>query len=110
MTRLAFQLIGTLLLVGLMLKYWWLIALVVCAVVCAVVVWKRAPGWCQVWAEQRVAEGKRVAAIQQRAEQQHAWVLAGDPRGTYGQYPPKEWTWAEDALTAMREHEREVKR
>ena len=22
--------------------------------------------------------------------QQHAWVLAGDDRGTYGDYPPKQ--------------------
>jgi hypothetical protein len=27
-----------------------------------------------------------VAAIAARADQQHAWVMAGDPRGTYGDY------------------------
>lgn len=27
-------------------------------------------------------------AIAARADQQHAWVLAGDPRGMYGDYPP----------------------
>lgn len=26
------------------------------------------------------------AAIAARADQQHAWVLAGDPRGTYGRH------------------------
>jgi endonuclease/exonuclease/phosphatase (EEP) superfamily protein YafD len=80
MTRLAWQLIGTLLLVGFMLKYWWLIALVVAAVV----LYKRAPGW---WADHQAAvaaEQARLAAIAERADQQHAWVLAGDPRGTYG--------------------------
>jgi hypothetical protein len=28
------------------------------------------------------------AAIAARADQQHRWALAGDPRGTYGGYPP----------------------
>jgi hypothetical protein len=30
------------------------------------------------------------AAIVARADQQHAWVLAGDDRGIYGEYPPKQ--------------------
>ena len=80
MTRLAWQLIGTLLLVGFMLKYWWLIALVLAAVA----VWKFGPG---VWARHEAAmkaERQRLAAIAARADEQHAWVMAGDPRGTYG--------------------------
>jgi len=75
------QLIGTLLLVGFMLKYWWLIALVVLAAVAA---WKYVP---KVWAGRQAALGaeqRRHAAIAARADQQHQWVLAGDPRGTYG--------------------------
>ena len=28
------------------------------------------------------------AALIARADQQHAWVLAGDDRGVYGRYPP----------------------
>ncbi|MEW5810877.1 MAG: hypothetical protein AB1925_15645 [Actinomycetota bacterium] len=28
------------------------------------------------------------AAIAARADQQHAWALAGDSRGTYGAFPP----------------------
>jgi hypothetical protein len=35
------QLIGTLLLVGFLIKYWWLVAIVLAAVV----VWKFGPGW-----------------------------------------------------------------
>jgi endonuclease/exonuclease/phosphatase (EEP) superfamily protein YafD len=80
MTRLAWQLIGTILLVGFMRKYWWLIALVVAAVV----LYKRAPVW---WAAHRAAvaaEQARLTAVAARADEQHAWVLAGDPRGTYG--------------------------
>jgi hypothetical protein len=72
--------VGTLLLVGFVLKYWWLIALVVAAVAAC----KYAP---EVWARHQAAvaaERRRLAAIAARADQQHAWVLAGDPRGTYG--------------------------
>jgi hypothetical protein len=28
------------------------------------------------------------AEIAARADQQHAWVMAGDERGMYGQFPP----------------------
>ena len=30
----------------------------------------------------------RRLAIEARADQQHAWVMAGDDRGIYGMYPP----------------------
>jgi hypothetical protein len=80
MTRLAWQLIGTLLLVGFMLKYWWLIALVVVVVI----LYKQAPGWWAAHQAAVAAEEQRLAGIAKRADQQHAWVLAGDPRGTYG--------------------------
>ena len=72
--------VGTLLLVGFVLKYWWLIALVVTAIAAC----KYAP---EVWARHQAAvaaERRRLAAVAVRADQQHAWVLAGDPRGTYG--------------------------
>ena len=75
--RIVTQLVGTLLLVGFVLKYWWLIALVVAAIAA----WKCAP---EMWARHQAAvaaERRRLAAL---ADQQHAWVLAGDPRGTYG--------------------------
>ena len=29
-----------------------------------------------------------VGTLRKHADQQHAWRLEGDPRGTYGQYPP----------------------
>ena len=29
-----------------------------------------------------------LARLRQRADYQHALVMRGDPRGTYGQYPP----------------------
>jgi hypothetical protein len=40
---------------------------------------------CQMTAE---AEAKRQADIAARADQQHAWALAGDDRGLCGQFPP----------------------
>ena len=78
--RIVAQLIGTLLLVG------------VCApvlvadrlVLAAVAAWKYVP---KVWAAHQArvaAEQQRLAAIASRADQQHAWVLASDPRRTYG--------------------------
>jgi hypothetical protein len=45
------------------------------------------PGAKDVAAEE-AAEARRQAAVVKRADQQHAWVLAGDDRGVYGQYPP----------------------
>lgn len=91
MTRLAFQLIGTLLLVGLLLKYWWLIALVVCAVI----LFKQAPGWWAAHQASVLAEEKRVAGIVARADRQHRQVMDGDERGLWGVAAP-----------AMRKYER----
>src|SRR6187549_75063 len=78
--RIVAQLVGTLLLVGFVRKYWWFIALVVAAVAAC----KCAP---EVWARHQAAvaaQRRRVAALAARADQQHQWVLAGDLRGTYG--------------------------
>ena len=50
----------------------------------AVAAWKYVP---KVWAAHQArvaAEQQRLAAIASRADQQHAWVLASDPRRTYG--------------------------
>jgi hypothetical protein len=82
--RIVAQLFGILLLVGFVLKYWWFFALVLAVVG----VWKFGPG---VWARHEAAvaaERHRLAAIAARADQQHAWIIAGDDRGAYGQYPP----------------------
>jgi hypothetical protein len=55
------------------------------------VLWKLA-GVLDQWLEWREKRRGRKhlerAAIARRADQQHAWVLAGDERGTYGDYPP----------------------
>ncbi len=73
-----------LLLVGLLAKFWWaiLLALVVVAAACA--------GWWACTKMDAADERKRRqhAELVARADQQHAWVLAGDDRGVYGEYAP----------------------
>jgi ABC-type Fe3+-siderophore transport system permease subunit len=38
--------------------------------------------------KRRTAELEHLAAIGRRADEQHAWILAGDERGVHGNYPP----------------------
>jgi hypothetical protein len=78
------QLFAVLFAVGFVLAYWWIIMLGV-AVVLAV---KLAPIAYHRYQAAVAAEQTRLAAIAARADQQHAWVLAGDDRGVYGAYPP----------------------
>ena len=78
--RLVWQLIGTLLLVGFLIKYWWLVAILLAAAA----VWKFGPDWWRRYQASVAAEEQRMATLVARADQQHAWTLAGDPRGTYG--------------------------
>ena len=76
--------IGILLLIGFVGAYfWWVVG--IAAVVAFV--WGAQKAWAEISAEE-AADAKRKAAIVRRADQQHAWTLAGDPRGTYGRYPP----------------------
>lgn len=91
MNRLAAQLVGTLLLVGLVGAYFWWIA----GIVLAVVVWRLAPRGLAAWRRWQsthraaaAAEADRQAAIVARADEQHNWVMQGDERGMYGRYPP----------------------
>lgn len=69
-------------------EYWrWITAVLVLAwLVRALVRWRRA-----IQRERRLADERRRARARdlvRRADEQHAWTLAGDPRGTYGHYPP----------------------
>jgi hypothetical protein len=78
--RLLFQLVGTLLLVGIVLHFiWWIVG-------AAAIVWA-------IWYGVKVyrasvaaatAERRRQAEICARADQQHQWVMHGDERGVYG--------------------------
>jgi lysylphosphatidylglycerol synthetase-like protein (DUF2156 family) len=78
------QFIGVLLLVGFIGAYfWWILAIL--AVVA--LVWMAQRAFRDIEPAE-VAEARRRAAVVKRADQQHAWVMAGDNRGVYGQYPP----------------------
>lgn len=78
------KLFGFLLLVGVVLTYWQWIALAVVLVW----LWKMAPRWWGAYQVTQAARRDRVAAIIARADQQHRWAMAGDPKGTFGEYLP----------------------
>jgi hypothetical protein len=78
------QFIGILLLIGFVGAYfWWIVALAAVAAL----IWGAQLAFREIRAEE-VAEARRQAAVARRADQQHAWVMAGDDRGVYGAYPP----------------------
>jgi hypothetical protein len=68
-------LLRILLLLGFVVKFWSLILLVLAV----------AAAGC--WQLERQRREQR--ALIARADEQHAWVLAGDDRGVYGLYPPQ---------------------
>jgi hypothetical protein len=73
-------LVGLLFLVGLVAVYWkWILAVAI-----IVLIVRAAPIAYQQWQADRSAERARLSGIIARADQQHAWAMAGDPRGTYG--------------------------
>jgi hypothetical protein len=80
-----------LLLTGFVAKFWWVIPAALAIAVLLVGLWKFT-GWLDRRLEARDARRARaryeLATIAARAEQQHAWVLAGDDRGIYGGYTP----------------------
>jgi hypothetical protein len=67
---------------------WWLAAAAVLYVMA------RLGWWLYVEREAALAaDAAERTAIAARADQQHAWVLAGDPRGTFGEnFTAAEWT------------------
>jgi hypothetical protein len=70
--------------VGFVVKFWvWILAAIVAValVVLAYLLSNRAR-------ERRAVQRAADAAIVARADQQHAWTLAGDERGIYGEYTP----------------------
>jgi hypothetical protein len=71
---------------GLCVRYWiWALAVMALVVLFAGLL------WLSFWAARRVdARYEARAALVARADQQHAWILAGDDRGIYGEYAPKQ--------------------
>jgi hypothetical protein len=93
--RILAQFVGILLLVGFVGAYFWPIVAVLAISAAAWGLWRVWPRWCaQMDARdvERVAAAEaraaRRSAIARRADQQHAWAMAGDERGVYGAYPP----------------------
>jgi type II secretory pathway pseudopilin PulG len=80
-----------LLLVGFVAKFWWVIPAAIAAAVLLVGLWKFT-GWLDRRLDareaRRAARAAELTAIARRADQQHAWTLAGDDRGIYGEYTP----------------------
>ncbi|MGA8332961.1 MAG: hypothetical protein WB777_27315 [Mycobacterium sp.] len=72
--------------VGFVAKFWlWIVAALGALVVFGLLL------WLAFRAARRVDAGHQAhTAIAARADEQHAWTLAGDDRGTYGEYPPTE--------------------
>lgn len=88
------QILGILFIAGLVLHYfWWIVGLgLVVGVTWLVRDMMKAT-------EQAAArEAARQAAIAARADQEHAWILQGDPRGVY----------SEGAMPTIRRYERAV--
>jgi hypothetical protein len=81
---------GSVAIVGGVIRYAWLILAVVAAVALLWLLWFA--GWLDrrltTRDATRAAHAAALAAVAARADQQHAWVLAGDDRGVYGQFPP----------------------
>jgi|HubBroStandDraft_3_1064219.scaffolds.fasta_scaffold1977192_1 hypothetical protein len=78
--------IRVLLLLGFVVKFWWLILAVLVVLVVSAAAWVG-----RMHLSYAVERTRREhAALVARANQQHAWILAGDDRGVYGEYTPKQ--------------------
>ena len=83
MKRTFWQFVATVVIVAVLWHFVWLV--VAFALVLGLVV-AGARAADQLYAAHQ-ARGAARQALVARADQQHAWVLAGDERGVYGQYP-----------------------
>jgi peptidoglycan/LPS O-acetylase OafA/YrhL len=81
------------LVVGTILRYWLVIAVAAGVIAALLLLWWftcRLDRWLDAWERRRGARAAERAAIAQRADEQHRLVLAGDDRGVYGDYAPKQ--------------------
>jgi nitrate/nitrite transporter NarK len=81
------QLVALLIVAALVVKFWPYIVGTVAGIV--VIVWLVRYGMRAAdlsW-EREQSKRRRLAELAARADQQHEWVMRGDPRGTYGEYP-----------------------
>jgi hypothetical protein len=82
--RIVGQFVAVLLVVGFIGAYFWWIFTIVAAFALA---WGAQRAFREI-SEMEAAEARRQAAMVKRANQQHRWTMKGDPRGTFGRYPP----------------------
>jgi hypothetical protein len=73
-----------LLLIGFVMKFWWVIAAVLVVALAGAALWLCTTRHAAELERRRRAQ----AAIAARADEQHAQVLARDERGIYGKYVP----------------------
>jgi ABC-type protease/lipase transport system fused ATPase/permease subunit len=70
--------------IGFIVKFWVYIVAVLGALVLVGLLW----WWASCMDRRAKARENTRLAIVARADQQHAWVLAGDDRGIYGEFAP----------------------
>jgi hypothetical protein len=75
-------LLGVLLLVAVVAMYW----LLVLAAIVVVLIVRAAPVAWREWQDERAVSARRRAGLIARADEQHRWAMADDPRGVYGEY------------------------
>jgi hypothetical protein len=76
MKRLFWQFLATLMVVGFVLAYWWLIALTIAVVILVGL----GPGMYRRYQASAEAERRRIEGLAARADEQHNWVMSGDDR------------------------------
>ena len=79
-------LFAPLLLIGVLWMLRWVLLVVLGVAVLLAVLWWAINAWDRRDDARRAIDAELAA----RADQQHAWVLAGDDRGVYGDYAPKQ--------------------
>jgi hypothetical protein len=75
--------LGSILVVGLIVVYWW----AALALLIIYLVAKAAPVAYRELQSERATERQRLQGLIARADEQHWWASEGDPRGVYGAYP-----------------------
>lgn len=78
------QLAATLLIVGVLVAWFWWIA----AAIAVIILWKLAAHAIHTHHTTALEARAQREVLAARATEEHALVLAGDPRGVYGQYEP----------------------
>jgi hypothetical protein len=77
------SLFGTLMFIALIIKLiWWILG-----AIALFMLFRLVRRQLRVARDRTEANARRAARLAARADQQHRWVLCGDERGIYGEYP-----------------------